>query len=142
MEIRIIVFLGLVSAYAILNTAIFIAAYFALSRTTAKMTKAVSDFRNNTEIKHWIGTMQNAALEAVVVTETTKQHLAEFHPVLDRAHETYKRSLAKVDARLEDVAEGLETTSKKMRDVVAKPAASVKTFAASVANAFDRYDRD
>jgi hypothetical protein len=101
------------------------------------MTRAVSDFEKNPEIKNWIGTMQNVALEAVVVTENTKQHLTELDATLDRAQETYKSGLAKVDASLDRVAEGINTTAQKVKDAVSKPASSVMTFAAGIANALD-----
>jgi len=137
MEIRIVVFLSLVLVYALINTGVFIAAYLSLSRTTSKITKAVSDFENNAEIKKWVGTMQTAALEAVVVTETTKQHLTEFSDALCRAQETYKSGLVKVDASLERVADGINVTAQKVKDAVQKPAASVVTFAAGIANALE-----
>jgi 5-keto 4-deoxyuronate isomerase len=77
--------------------------------------------------------MQTAAAEAVAVTEATKQKMAEFEPMLAKAHESYNRTLAAVDSKLETVAEEVSTNARKMRDVVAKPAFSVMAFVAGLA---------
>ena len=137
MGIRIIVLLALISIYAIFNVAIFFAILLSLSRTTSKITNAVAEFEKNGETRKWIGTLQNAALEAVVLTETTKQHLSDFGPVLGRTEETHKATLAKIDSTLETVADRINTGAAKVRDAVAKPAASVIGFVAGVVSSFD-----
>src|SRR5262245_29423944 len=137
MEIRIIVLLGLISVYAIVNVAIFLAIFYSLSRTTSKITNAVTEFENSGETRKWIGTLQNAALEAVVLTETTKKHLSDFESVLGRTQETHKATLAKIDSSLERVAEHITTCTAKVKDAVAKPILTVMSFAAGIVSSFD-----
>src|SRR5262249_41284034 len=105
MEIRIIVLLGLISIYAIFNVAMFFAMLYSLSRTTSKIANAVTEFEKNGETREWIGTLQNAALEAVVLTETTKKHLSDFDSVLERTQEAHKTALARIDSSLERAGE-------------------------------------
>jgi hypothetical protein len=137
MEIRIVVFLFFVFVAVASNTLLLWFAYRAFAGLTSKVTESVSEFQRNSQTRAWIDSMQAAAAEAVVVTEATKQKMAEFEPMLAKAHESYNRKLAAVDSKLETVAEEVSANARKMRDVVAKPAFSVMAFAAGLAKVME-----
>ncbi len=132
MEIRIVVFLFLTSIAAILNTAIVFGIYRMFAGMTAKMTNAVSEMEKNAETRQWLDSLQVAAENAAKMTEATKVKIAEFDPVLTRAHENYRQALAKIDSKLDQTAEKINTGARDVRDVVSKPAFAVATFAAGV----------
>jgi len=132
MEIQIVVFLFFVFVSAIFNTALIVCLYKAFAGVTAKMTETMSEFRKSSETRQLIDSLHVAAQRAASVTESTKVKMAEFGPVLERTEENYRRTLVVVDSKLEQFAEDVNTTAKKVRDVVSKPAFSVASFAAGV----------
>jgi hypothetical protein len=132
MEIRIVVFLFLTSIAAILNTVIIFGIYRMFAGMTAKMTDTVSEMQSNAETRQWLDSLQVAAENAAKMTEATKVKIAEFDPVLTRAHENYRQTLAKIDSKLDQTAEKINTGARDVRDVVSKPAFAVATFAAGV----------
>jgi len=142
MEIRIVIFLFLVFVTVSSNTLLVWFAYKAFARFTLKVTRTVSEFRDNSERKAWIESLQAASEKAVTVTEATKQSMAESEPAIRRAHENYTRTLARVDSKLEEVAEEISAAADKLRDVVAKPAFSATAFAAGLSNVVDSLLRE
>ena len=142
MEIRIVIFLFFVFVTVATNTLLIWFAYKAFANLTVKVTETVSEFGKNSETRQWIDSLQVAAAQAVTVTEVTKQKMAELEPAMGRVQENFTRTLAKVDTRLEEVAEGIDEGARKVRDVVAKPAFSVMTFAAGLAKVIDPIRRD
>ena|SRR5207244_8932140 len=133
MEIRVVIFLFFVLVTVASNTVMIVFAYKMFTGVTSKVTEAVSEFEKSSETRKWIASLQAAAAEAVVVTEATKQRMAEVEPMLTRAQESYNRALAEADAKLAAVAEDVSAGARKMRDVVAKPAFSVMAFVAGLA---------
>src|SRR3954464_9608021 len=107
-----------------LSTALVFAAYRAFAGLTSKVTTRVSEFEKNSEIRQWIDSMQTAGDQAVSMTEMTKQRLAEMDPVIARAQDSYSRSLAVADEKLQEVANQIDSSARKVRDAVAKPAVS------------------
>ena len=142
MEIRVTVFLFFVFVTVASNTLLIWFAYKAFANITLKVTETVSEFEKSSETRQWIDSLQVAAEQAVAVTEGTKQKMAEIEPALGRVQENFKRTLVTVDSRLEEVAEGIDASTTKVRDVVAKPAFSVMTFAAGLARVIEANDRD
>jgi biopolymer transport protein ExbB/TolQ len=137
MEIRVIIFLFFVFVTVTSNTLVVWFVYKAFSTVTSKVTETVSEFERSSETRAWIDSLHKAAAEAAAVTEATKQKMAEFEPVLSKAHQDYSRTLAKVDSKLEEAAEEVEASAQKMRDVVAKPAVSIMAFAAGFAKVIE-----
>ena len=140
MEIRLVLFLACVSIAVGLNTAIIIAMYKIFAGMTSKVTDAMSEIQNNTEAREWIHSLQAAAERAAVLTESTKLRLSEFNPVLSRTQENYRLALVKADSKLDKTANTISTTARDVRDMVAKPAFSVATFAAGVTRALEKHD--
>ena len=132
MEIRIVIFLAFVSVSVIFNTLVIFFAYKVFANLTLKVTASMAEFQKSSETREWIDSLQVAADRAAAVTESTKLKFAEFDPVLERTQENYRRTLVDVDAKLEEVADDINTTVQKVRDIIAKPAFSVATFAAGV----------
>jgi len=132
MEIRLVVFLGLVFVAVTVNAAILFATYRMFAGMASKMTEAMTDVQRNAELRESIHSLNVAAERAAVVTGAAKVKLEEFDPVLTRAQENYRRTLATIDSKLDETAEKVNTTARDLRDVVSKPAFAVATFAAGV----------
>jgi phosphoenolpyruvate carboxylase len=132
MEIRIVIFLFFVSVAAILNAGILIGLYKLFAGMTAKMADTVSDIQKNSEMREWLQSMQVAAERAALMTNTTKAKFADLDPVFARAQENYRRTLVTIDSKLDETAEKINTAARDVRDVVAKPAFAVATFAAGL----------
>ncbi len=142
MELRIVVFVAVVALGVMLNTALVFAAYKAFSALTSKVTTTVSEFGKNNEIRQWVASMQTAGEQAVSVTAMTKQRLAELEPVIARAQDSYSRSLAEADDKLQEVANQIDSSAQKVRDAVAKPAVSTMAFVAGLTKALEAIQRD
>ncbi len=142
MEVRIVIFLAFVSVTVVFNTLIIYHAYRAFAGLTSKMTATISEIRASGETREVIESLQTAAEQAAAVTESTKLKIAELDPVLERAHENYRRVLVTVDSKLEKAAENINTTAREVRDIVSKPAFSVATFIAGVAKVLQETEED
>jgi hypothetical protein len=133
MEIRIVIFLAFVSVVVVGNTLALLFAYKAFAGVTTKVTQTVSEFSKSGETRYWIDSLQDASKQAAELTETTKQKIAEIDPLLSRAQDSYRQTLANMDSTLDKVEGGVNTTAEMVRDMVAKPAFSFVTFAAGIA---------
>jgi hypothetical protein len=142
MEVRIFIFLALVSVTVVANTVAMFVAYRIFAKMTAKVTETVAEIQRNSETRQWISSLQVAAEQAAIVTESTKIKFAEFTPILERAQGNYRQSLVAIDAKLETTAEKITQASREVRDTIAKPAFAVATFAAGLAHVVDREDTD
>ena len=126
------VFVGVVAFGTLLNTALIFAAYKAFAGLTSKMTTTVSEFQKNNELRQFLDSMQSVGKQAVTVTESTKQRIAEFEPVLARAQDSYSRTLDMVDSKLAETAKEIDNSALKLRDAIAKPAVSTMAFVAGL----------
>jgi hypothetical protein len=142
MEIRIVVFLAFVSVTVIANTLAIFLAYRAFAGLTSKVSGAMSDISKSSDTRRVIDSLRVAAEQAAMVTESTKQRIAEFDPILARSHETYMRSLSLIDSKLEKAADNINTSAEKMRDLVAKPAFSVASFVAGMVRVLHQEKND
>ena len=136
MEIRIAIFLFFVFVTVASNTLLIWFAYKAFASITTRVTETVSEFEKSSETRQWIDSLEIAARQAVAVTEGTKHKMVEFELGLGRAQENFNRTLVKVDSKVEEVAEGIDTSARKLRDVVAKPAFAVMAFATGITKVF------
>src|SRR5689334_1132226 len=105
MEIRLVVFLALVFVAVTVNAALLFATYRMFAGMASKMTEAMIDVQRNAELRESIDSLNVAAERAAVVTGAAKVKLAEFDPVLTRAQENYRRTLATIDSKLDETAE-------------------------------------
>jgi len=132
MELRIVIFLALISITLITNTLLIWLAYRAFADVTSKVTKTVSELETSSEPREWIAMLQSATEQAVSATEAARVKLAELEPLIKNARQHHSETMAQVDSTLETVAEEISASARKMRDVVAKPAFSVLAFAATL----------
>ena len=132
MELRILLFLSFACGTILMNTALIFLAYKAFSGLSIKVTATVSELEKTGELKQFLGSLHAASEQAVTVTQATKKRIAEFEPVISKVHETYNRSIAQVDSKLEEVAGEINTSAERVRDTVAKPAFSVMAFVAGL----------
>jgi hypothetical protein len=140
MELRIVIFLACVSVSVVFSTAAGIAAYLLFAKMTRKVTDTLTEVRQNTELRQWIDSMQTAADRAVAITESTKVKIAEFDPILERAHHDYRRRLVDIDSRMDQAAEKITTVAIDVRNTVAKPAFAVATFAAGMTRVIEQVE--
>ena len=136
MEIRILLFVAFTCVTVVTNTLLIFGLYKAFAGLTNKVDSTVSEFRKNGEVKEWLDSLQTASAQAVIITQATKEQIAEFEPAIARAQESYKRSLAQIDTKLEQVADTINTNAQKAQDAVMKPAFSVMAFAAGITRLF------
>jgi hypothetical protein len=139
MEIRLVVFLAFASVTVVTNTVMIFLAYKALAGISSKVSKTVSDFEKNNEVKEWIESLRVAAEQAVVVTAATKERIAGFEPVLVRAQDSFAKSLAATDSRLNEVGDQITENATKLRDTVSKPATSIAAFAAGIVKVLETF---
>ncbi|HEY2381442.1 MAG TPA: hypothetical protein VGK48_09725 [Terriglobia bacterium] len=137
MEVRILVFLFFTCATVVTNTCLILFACKAFSGLTSKVDATVSAFEKNSEMREWLDSMQTASAQAIVVTQATKDRMAELEPALARAEESFNRSLAQVDSKLEEVADQITTNAERVQETVVKPAISAAAFAAGLTKAFE-----
>jgi biopolymer transport protein ExbB/TolQ len=137
MELRIVVFVALVALGSMLNAALIFAAYKAFAGLTSKVTTTVSEFEKNNELRQFLDSMQTVGKQAVTITEGTKQRIAEFEPVIARAQDSYSRTLDMFDSKLEETAKQIDSSARKIRDAVAKPAVSTMAFVAGLMKVFE-----
>lgn len=137
MEVRILVFLFFACATVITNTFLIFGFYKMFSGLTSKVEETVSTFEKNSEIREWLDSMQFASAQAIAVTQATKDRIAELEPALTNAEESFKRSLAQVDVKLEEVADQINANAQKVQETVVKPAVSVAAFAVGLTKMFD-----
>jgi hypothetical protein len=137
MEIRLVVFLAFACANIILGTLVIFGVYRGFAGLTKKVDAAVSEFEKNSEMRQWLDSLQTASAQAVIVTQATKDQMAEMEPAITKAQESYNRALAEIDSTLDSVEDQVTTNAQKVRDAVAKPAFSVMQFAAGVAKMFE-----
>ena len=130
MEIRLVIFLALISVTVVTNTLLIWFAYKAFAGFTSRITEMLAQFEKSGLPKAWIGTMEIAAEEALALTEIAKRTMAECDPVLERAQQQYARALGKVDSRLEQAGNELSDGARKVRDTVSKPAFKFMSFIA------------
>jgi hypothetical protein len=140
METRLALFLAFTSVTLIMNTLLIWFMYKAFAGLTSRVTETMSEFERSGITRAWLNSMETAAQHAVSVTGATKQRMAEFDPVLERAQERYALALAQTDSKLENAAEQVSNGARKVRDVVAKPAFSAMAFVAGLSSALNSFD--
>ena len=142
METQLVLFLALTSVTLITNAVLIWFAYKALSSLTSKVTEGMSAFKANDSMKTWINSIQGATEQAVNLTETAKERMTDSEHALGRAQEQYASSLAKIDAKLEGVADGICTNAQKVKDAVAKPAFTIMAFVSGLTKGFGRNETE
>ena len=142
MEIRLVIFLAFVSVTVITNTLLILFAYKAFANLTTKVTQTFSEFEKNSETRKMIDVLHSAAQQAADVTEGTKQRMIELDPVLSRAQDSYKKTLTRVDSKLEDAAKGIDKSAQKVKDAVTTPALSILAFASKISKPFNQTDAE
>src|SRR2546428_13254463 len=93
----IVIFLAFTSVTVVTNTLLILFAYKGFANMTLKVTETVREVEMSTDTREWIASLEKAAAQAVIVTETAKQKMAEYAPVLDNLQSRYQYMLAKLD---------------------------------------------
>ncbi len=138
----IVIFLAFTSVTVVTNTLLILFAYKGFSGFTMKVTEAVREFESSAEAREWLASLERAAAQAVVVTEVTKQKMADYDPVLESLQGRYGFVLAKVDARVDDLAESLSATAARVRDAVAEPVEKLEVVTGALKKAVSFIDPD
>jgi len=141
-ETNLVIFLGFVSVALIMNTLLIYGVYKALAGMTTKVTNNVSKITISSDAKAALSTLQSMSERAVAATEFTKLKLAEYDPLIDKAEQSYRQTLVKVDSTLDTVADQITTSADKARDLLAGPAFSAVAFAAGVTEFLQQFDTE
>ena len=136
------IFLAFVAVALFMNAFLSYAVYKALTRVTSQVTKNVSQFTMSSDAKAWIATLQSMSERTLAVTEVTKRQVGEFGPVIERAQEGYRETLAKIDSTLETIADDVTVSAQKARDFMAGPASSAFAFAAGIAEFLQHFQTE
>ena len=118
----IVIFLAFTSVILISNTLMIWFAYKGFANVTLKLTESAREFETNRDTREWIAALGKASEQAVIVTEATKQKMADLEPLLDDAQARYGFMLAKLDTRMERLTNTLSDKAVRVRDAVTKPA--------------------
>ena len=132
MELRIVIFLAFTMVTVVTNSLLIWFAYKAFANFASKTTETMMEFERSGLTKAWIDALQTAAQQAVTVTDATKRRIADFEPVLGRVQQNYAMTLGTMDSKLDAAAEEISDGSRRVRDMVAKPAFTVMAFAAGL----------
>src|SRR5262249_53921282 len=126
----------------IFNTALIFVVYKLFAGLTTSLTQSMSNFRNSSETRETIQSMKIAAERAASISEAAKLKLAQFDPMLQRSHASFRETLKTVDSKLDEFGERANMAAETLRDTVAKPAFTVVSFAAGVSQALQEFRDD
>jgi hypothetical protein len=132
MEMQLVIFLAFTSVTVVANAMLIWFAYKGFAGMVMRVSQTVTEFRRNDDTVALAESLMLAADHARQATEIAKVRLTEFGPVLDRARHNWSFSLAKIDARCEEIEETVACTGLKVRDAVAKPAYTIAAISSGV----------
>ena len=122
MEAKLVVFLAFTSATLLFNAAIIWLAYKAFASVTFKVTQTLTELQSRESAKVWLTALESASNQAVSLTEKAKTQLANFDPVLARAHSKYESRLAQIDVQMEKGLNTIRDRTESLQGSLVRPA--------------------
>ena len=117
-----IIFLAFTSATLLFNALIIWFAYKAFFKVTFKVTETLQELQARDSAKVWISALEIASTQAVALTEKAKTQLANFDPVLARAHSKYEFRLAQIDIHMEKGINKIRDKTESLQTSLVRPA--------------------
>jgi hypothetical protein len=101
MDTRIVIFLAFVSVTLITNALLLWFVYKGFAGFTLKIVEAARELETRGTTREWLGSLQHASEEAIILTEAAKRRIVEYDARLKRTQSHYGYTLAKIDTRSE-----------------------------------------
>src|SRR5262245_36609882 len=101
MKAQMVIFLAFTSATLLFNAVVIWYAYKAFFNVTFKVTETMRELQARDSARVWLTALEAASNQAVALTDKAKTQLANFDPVLARAHSKYEFRLAQIDVHME-----------------------------------------
>jgi hypothetical protein len=117
-----IIFLAFTSATLLFNAVIIWFAYKAFFKVTFKVTETLEELQARDSTKIWLSALETASTQVVALTEKAKTQLANFDPVLARAHSKYEFRLAQVDIHMEKGINKIMDKTESLQTSLVRPA--------------------
>lgn len=122
MTARMIIFLAFTSATLLFNAIIIWYAYKAFFKVTFKVTETLEELQARDSTKVWLSALETASIQAVALTDKAKTQLANFDPVLARAHSKYEFRLAQIDIHMEKGINKIRDKTESLQTALVRPA--------------------
>jgi len=122
MTAKLIIFLAFTSMTLLFNAVIIWYAYKAFFNVTFKVTETLQELQARESTKVWLSALETASTHAVALTEKAKTQLANFDPVLTRAHTKYEFRLAQVDVHMEKGINKILSKTESLQGSLVRPA--------------------
>jgi membrane-anchored protein YejM (alkaline phosphatase superfamily) len=117
-----IIFLAFTSATLLFNAVIIWYAYKAFFKVTFKVTETLQELQARESTKIWLSALETASTHAVALTDQAKTQLANFDPVLARAHSKYEFRLAQIDVQMEKGINKIRDKTESLQNSLVQPA--------------------
>jgi hypothetical protein len=121
MGTKLAIFLAFTSATLLFNTIVIWYAYKAFTNVSTNFAKTLHELQASDSAKQWLKTVETASFQAVTVSETVKNQLHNFDPVLARAQSKWEFRLAQVDVQMEKGVTTVLERTQKFHDAVEGP---------------------
>jgi hypothetical protein len=139
MGVQIVIFLAFVSVTLVFNSVVIWLAYKAFANITLRVTGAFSQIHASEGTRRWMDALEAASVQAVGITELTRQRVNSFEPVLAKAESKYGYGLAKVDIRTEDFCENVRTHMETAQRKVEAPCQQIGSAMLVVRDLLERF---
>jgi hypothetical protein len=117
-----VIFLAFTSATLLFNAVIIWFAYKAFFKVTFKVTETLEELQARDSTKVWLNALEIASTQAVALTDKAKSQLANFDPVLARAHSKYEFRLAQIDIHMEKGINKIRDKTESLQTALVRPA--------------------
>ena len=122
MKAQMVILFAFTSLTLLFNAIIIWYAYKAFFNVTFKVTETLQEMQARESTKVWLSALQTASTHAVSLTEGAKTQLANFDPVLARAHSKYEFRLAQIDVQMEKGLNKLRDKTETLQNSLVRPA--------------------
>ena len=122
MRAEMTIFLAFTSATLLFNAVIIWYAYKAFFKVTFKVTETLQELQARESAKVWVSALEIASAQAVSLTDKAKTQLANFDPVLARAHSKYEFRLAQIDIHMEKGINQILDKTESLQNSLVRPA--------------------
>ena len=122
MKAQLVIFLAFTSVAIVFNAVIIWYAYKAFFSVTFKVTETMRELQARDSMKVWLGALETASNQAVSLTDKAKTQLANFDPVLARAHSKYEFRLAQIDVHMEKGINKIREKTESLQGSLVQPA--------------------
>jgi hypothetical protein len=139
MGAQIVIFLAFVSVTLVFNAVVIWLAYKAFADITLRVTGTMSQIHASEATQRWMGALESASVQAIAITDMTRERINSFEPVLARAESKYGYGLAKVDIRVEDFCENVRTYMQSAQRRVEDPCHQIGSAMLVVRDLLERF---